>query len=123
MSTSGRAKQKYTRDEIIDILKRNMPVYRDDEKFVQYIVDLATYLVEYRLNLAQEAERAQAALAPTDTQARRRNSLSRTYQRDMELQGVLKKHATKIDEKTTCRMCGAPTGGRLVCFHCGSMTF
>ncbi len=121
MSTSGRAKQKFTRDEIIDILKRNMPVYRDDDKFVQYIVDLGTYLVEYRLNLAQEAERAQAAL--TEAQANTRRSLSRTYDRDVELLGVLQKHATKLDNKSTCKMCGAPTSGRHVCFHCGSMTF
>lgn len=121
MSTSGRARQKFTRDEIIEILKRNMPVYRDDETFVQYIVDLATYLVEYRINLNEEMQRIQAA--STESQDSRRRSLSKTYKRDVELLGVLSKHASKPDEKSTCRMCGAPTGGRLVCFHCGSMTF
>ena len=121
MSISGRTKQKFSRDEIIEILKRNMPIYREDEKFVQYIVDLATYLVEYRVNQIEEAERVQAAV--TEAQQNKRRSLSRTFQRDVELQGVLRKHATKLDSNSMCRMCGAPTQGRLVCFHCGSMTF
>ncbi len=121
MSTSGKAKQKFTRDEIIEILKRNMPAFREDDKFVQYIVDLATYLVEYRIQQSEEVERAKAAL--TADQENRRRSLSRTYQRDVELLGVLSKHATKLDQKSTCRMCGAPINGRLVCFHCGSMAF
>lgn len=121
MSTSGRSKQKFTRDEIIEILKRNMSVYREDEKFVQYIVDLATYLVEYRLNLAREAERVKEAL--TEAQSRRQTILSRTYQRDVELHGVLLKHASKPEIKASCRMCGAPVNGRMVCFHCGNMTF
>lgn len=40
------AKETFSRDEILDILRRNVELYRNEPTFVNYIVDLAMYLLE-----------------------------------------------------------------------------
>ncbi|GAG37380.1 unnamed protein product, partial [marine sediment metagenome] len=42
------AKKKLSKDEIIDIMKRNVDLYKNEPDFVNYIVDLAMYLLENR---------------------------------------------------------------------------
>jgi len=113
-----RGKQKYTRDELIDILKRNAHVFKDDEAFTQYIIDLATFLVEYRLHVARETS---APVNDPYKPSPKPMWLSRTRERDQELNRVLKKHATPRDPDAHCRMCGGPTGGDITCPNCGNM--
>lgn len=114
----SRGKQKYSRDELIDILKRNASVYKDDEVFTQYVIDLATFLVEYRVRVSRET----APEAESDTGRLKRQWISRTQDRDEELEKVLRKHATAARPDATCKMCGAPTHGKMTCPHCGNMT-
>lgn len=45
------AKESLTREEILDILRRNVKLYKNEPEFVNYIVDLALYLLE---NVAHE---------------------------------------------------------------------
>ncbi|MDK2973467.1 MAG: hypothetical protein PWP23_3222 [Candidatus Sumerlaeota bacterium] len=40
------AKQSFTREEIVDILQRNVTLFRDDANFAEYIVELTMYLVD-----------------------------------------------------------------------------
>jgi len=47
------AKETLTREEIIDILRRNVKLYKNEPEFVNYIVDLALYLLE---SLADQEE-------------------------------------------------------------------
>lgn len=118
MSGFLKGKQKYTRDELLDILKRNVNVFKDDEIFTQYMIDLAAFLVEYRNHFA----RVKAQQAPvTETGEIKRQWLSRTRERDQELERVLSKHASSAGPDANCRMCGAPTGGQMTCPHCGNM--
>lgn len=130
------SKQKFSKEEIIEILKRNVSLFKDEEEFVQYIVDLAFYLVENRLLSATELP-AEGRKRPSEKKRTvhhaahgpieglipdQRKDLRRTRTRDEELYGVLKKHATRA-ESPLCRMCGAETNGRAVCAMCGNMTF
>ena len=114
----ARGKQKYTRDEVIEVLKRNTSVFKDDEVFTQYIIDLASFLIEYRLLVARTMK---PATPPTETGEYKRKWLSRTSDRDKELGDVLKKHTSPIDPRATCKMCGGPTGGNILCPTCGGM--
>ena len=130
--TFKRGKQKFTKGEIIDILKRNVSLFRDEDEFVQYIVDLAMYLVEHRLYNTSEAgeggneeKNAPEVISPTRTPEgieKRSDRFTRTRERDKELYRVLKKHSTRSDARTNCRMCGAPTGGAAICPNCGNMS-
>ncbi|MDX2175263.1 MAG: hypothetical protein SF028_02225 [Candidatus Sumerlaeia bacterium] len=40
------AREHFTKDEIIDILKRNVSLYKNERDFVEYIANLAAYLAE-----------------------------------------------------------------------------
>jgi hypothetical protein len=111
----ARGKQKYTREEIIEILKRNTTLFKDDEVFTQYIIDLASFLIEYRLFVERSKPPAPAEVVD------QRKWLSRTSDRNKELGDVLKKHASHIDTRATCKMCGGPTGGSILCPNCGGM--
>jgi rubrerythrin len=130
--TFKRGKQKFTKEEIIDILKRNVSLFRDEDEFVEYIVNLAMYLVEHRLMSATEAE----ARANNDTPLppgppvpqnpaieKRPERYTRNRERDQELYRALRKHSTRSDVEPNCRMCGAPTRGRAICPNCGNMAF
>ncbi len=37
-----------TKEEIIEILRKNVELYKDEPEFVEYIVNLAIYLIEYQ---------------------------------------------------------------------------
>ena len=113
----ARGKQKYSRDEVIEILKRNTSVFKDDEVFTQYIIDLAAFLIEYRLLM----ERTKKPVPPTESGEYKRKWLSRTSDRDKELSDALKKHTSPIDVRAACKMCGGPTGGNILCPTCGGM--
>ena len=41
------AKKSFARDEIVEILQKNVELYKGDPNFTSYIVDLTLYLVEY----------------------------------------------------------------------------
>jgi hypothetical protein len=119
--TFKKGKQKFSKEEIIDILKRNVALFKDEEEFVQYVVDLATYLIEHRIQTSSTTPDPTAtdpgsAIMP-------RKDLWRTRERDQELYGVLKKHAPHGQRPANCRMCGAPTRGLVTCPNCGNMSF
>jgi hypothetical protein len=40
------AQQAFTKDDIIDILKRNVTLYKNEAEFVEYIVNLSLYLID-----------------------------------------------------------------------------
>ncbi len=122
--TFKKGKQKFAKEEIIDILKRNVNLFRDEEEFVQYIVDLAMYLVEHRLQTQTEAgERTYSPFATPVGIEKRQEQFKRTRGRDEELLQVLKKHSTRHDAVLHCRMCGSQVIGRATCPNCGNMTF
>ncbi len=40
------AKENFSKDEVLEILRRNVALYKDEREFVEYIVELATYLID-----------------------------------------------------------------------------
>lgn len=44
------ARQSFNREEILDIIRRNVALYKDEEGFVEYLTDLAAYLFQYALD-------------------------------------------------------------------------
>jgi hypothetical protein len=112
-----KGKQKYSRDELIEVLKRNVNVFKDDDVFTQYIIDLAAFLVEYRNRFGPTKTPA------PDMESNRQNRqwLSRVKEGDLELERVLRQHASVAGVNATCKMCGAPTAGLMTCPHCRNM--
>ncbi|MBX3729118.1 MAG: hypothetical protein KF858_08015 [Candidatus Sumerlaeia bacterium] len=54
------AKQTFTREEIVDILQRNVSLYQNEPGFVAYITDLALYLIDQAYVVAGERPRGLA---------------------------------------------------------------
>ena len=118
--TFKKGKQKFSKEEIIDILKRNVALFKDEEDFVQYIVDLATYLIEHRIQTSATPDPTESEVPSAIVT---RKELWRTRERDEELYGVLKKHSPYSRRPANCKMCGAPTRGLVTCPNCGNMSF
>lgn len=108
------ANQKYSREELIEILRRHLHAFKDDEQFSQSIMDIAAFLVEYRAY-----KRRHAGEVSTDTGEQRRRWLRSTEQRDEEIKLIMERYSTERPQH--CKLCGAPTSGHALCPNCGNM--
>lgn len=59
-------KEKFTKEEIIDILKRNVSLYKDEKEFVDYIVNLAMFLMDQYYERLEEERRSGDGIALFD---------------------------------------------------------
>lgn len=105
---------KYTREELLEVVRRHVHAYKDDEKFAQSIMDIAEFLVEYRAY-----KRRHEPEPDTTTGEQRRRWLRTTEQRDEELKLILQRH--NRERPANCRLCGAPTDNHVMCPACGNM--
>ncbi len=105
-------KKTLSKDEVIEILRANARLFKDEPEFVTYIVDLAIYLLEHCLE--REGGNAKSPAPPFIA-----------TQKDLkEIMGVFERFASaKKDTKRACPMCGAPVEGRRKCPNCDAMTF
>ncbi len=100
-------KRTLTKDEIIDILRRNARLFKDEPEFVNYIVDLAMYLIEQYLDRGAEKQ------APFRATAK-------------EIKDVYKAFEKFTGSKTPariCPICGSFVEGKRRCPNCNGMTF
>ena len=102
----------------MEVLRRHLHAYKDDEEFAQNIMDCAAFLVEYR---AYKRRHLPDPAGETPTGEQRRRYLRSTEQRDEEIKLVLEKYENK--RRPDCRLCGAPTDGHALCPNCGNMAF
>lgn len=107
---------RFTRDELIEIVRRHVHAYKDDEIFAQAIMDMAAFLAEYR---AYKRVHLPSDSAETATGEMRRRWLRATEERDEELKIILQRYQN--NRPTNCKMCGAPTDGHAMCPTCGNM--
>lgn len=111
-------KAKLSREEVIEILRKHLHAYKDDEQFAQSIMDCAAFIVEYR---AYKRGHLPDPSAETATGEQRRRFLRKTEQRDEELKLIMERYDQQRPKD--CRLCGAPTGGHAMCPNCGNMAF
>lgn len=107
-------RKKLSKEEIIEILRRNARLFKDEPEFVNYIVDLAMYLIENHL----EKEPGEGADA-SDRQKR----LAAKEKEIRAIYSVFERFSTGKTPPKMCPMCGAPTEGRRKCPNCDAMTF
>ena len=108
--------QKYSREELIEVLRRHLHAYKDDEQFARSIMDIAAFLVEYR---AYKRRHMPDNGLNSETGEQRRRWLRSTEQLDEELKVILDRYDTR--RPATCKLCGAPTEGKAMCPNCGNM--
>ncbi len=103
-------KKTLSKDEIIDILRRNARLFKDEPDFVNYIVDLAMYLLEEMLDLKAENR----------TPATRFKATSKDIK---DIHKVFDRFTTAQASPRMCPICGSPVEGKRKCPNCDSMTF
>jgi ribosomal protein L32 len=94
-------------DLLIATIKRHVALLREDPEFVNYILNLAMYLLEVNrgtvpIEQIPEPQPGQRAAMASSSQA--------------QLSAAAKPPSTDA-----CPICGAATAGRRVCPHCGHM--
>jgi len=105
------AKKSFTRDEIIEILKKNVDLYKNEAGFPSYIVDLALYLVEYGYKREDDP---QPALSDKSMGFLSSSSSQKVYK--------VFRAPSSGDTSKFCPFCGAPlTGDEGKCIQCGNI--
>jgi Ribosomal L32p protein family len=93
-----------TTEALVASIRRHVPLLRSDPEFINYILNLALYLLEQRDSKAALPEPRQGDPAQVTPTTR-----------------ALLEGAAKPPESNTCHICGSPTEGKRVCPHCGHM--
>lgn len=128
-----KTRRKLSRQQVIDILERNVALYKDEQQFVHYLVELAVYLMEYEYDWAEsglappmqvttEANPPQPVkeqATPGGTPPPRDNDPNRGNGRNV---------SSKLQSRTitpgphTCPYCGNDVGAALICPSCKNLT-
>ena len=103
------AKKQFSREEIIEILQKNVDLYKGESNFASYITDLALYLVEYGYKREEES-------APP-------------VEKGVSFQGAKSQKVYKVfrapstgETAKYCPFCGAPlTSDAVKCYQCGNI--
>ncbi len=127
--TYKKGKQQFTKEEIIEILRRNVNLFKDEDEFVDYIVELALYLVEHRMQSQTEATDGTIPAASGADGEEVFEKRHEPFQRgsfwgtDAEIHGMLERHVREPQaELIMCRVCGAMVPrDRKTCPICASM--
>jgi hypothetical protein len=107
--TVSQPKKRLSKDEVIEILRRNAKLFKNEPEFVTYIVDLAMYLIENFL----DQEDPSKTPVPFNVSPKEIKAVHQIFER----------FATERFHKRTCPMCGCPTEGKRKCPNCDAMTF
>ena len=138
-------RRKLNRTQIIDILERNVALYKDEPVFVRYLIELAVYLMEFEYNWTDsDAPRPDFKTPPEreittgalEEHARRTtedhsaavtthgHSTDNERGSDTSSKKPLSilKAATLNPRHKTCLHCGADVGELLICPTCRNLT-
>jgi len=115
-------KQKYTRDEVIEILRRNLTALKDDAVFSDYIINVAMFLVEHQMYKRSQTPPLTGQNGVSESEQMRRAWLKNNHDRDFDLYKVFQKYAPARGNESACRMCGSPTKGAITCPACGNLS-
>jgi hypothetical protein len=111
-------RRKLNRAQIIDILERNVALYKDDADFVHYLVELAVYLMEYEYDWSESEVAAPAAKAAgpdgNNTPVEERPPARRIF--STVNPGFLGQ------ARKSCPYCGVAVGDLLICPSCHNLT-
>lgn len=115
------AKKNFNKEEIIDILKKNVALYKSEPEFINYIVELAMYLIEcqYEKRIEQPSIEEQKDGMPNLKDVENKdNKLSE--QSAKRIYKAFRSYAPNVQDMH-CHLCGAPTYGKRKCPNCGNM--
>jgi rubrerythrin len=107
-------KKTLNKEEIIEILRRNARLFKDEPEFINYIVDLAIYLLENFVESKKTHHKSTAIEAA---------AFRATPQELKKAYLALEKFTAKKPLVRSCPICGAAVEGKRRCPNCNAMTF
>jgi hypothetical protein len=113
-----KARRKLTRAQVQDILERNVKLYKDEDSFITYLVDLAIYLLEYEYNwdesYAQPPEHIENAPDPPVKRV-----IDRFTREDgTEIIKLVSRPVERRRDPRPCPNCGSIVQDEAVCPRC-----
>lgn len=125
-SKTGR---KLSRAQVQEILERNCRLYKDENTFVPYLVELAMYLLEYEYDWTDSGAPAPSKFADprlTDfkktpiTAPKSSDPLTKPLAGMKQISTIRPRSMTPRNR--ICPHCGQAVGDELLCPHCQNMT-
>ena len=114
-----KVRRKLTRKQIQEILERNLKLYRDEDSFITYLVDLALYLVEFEYNW-EESNSPPPQLAPSPEELA--PVAGKVTKGNAKIYHLINETPVDKDSGRQCPHCGAPIGDDLICPNCRNLT-
>jgi len=115
--TKAKARRKLSRTQVIDILERNVELYKDEDLFVRYLVELAVYLMEYEYNWED------AAVETPNLPERPNGHRPQIEKRDNKIIfSMLTPTSQRSQSRHFCPFCGTEVGELLICPSCRNLT-
>ena len=104
---------RLSRTEISDILKRNFDLYKDEPNFVDYLVELAIYLIQYQFDPKKEE-------APTNSRELEDDIAPAIEAEGARVVSSLTNMRPRTSNNRMCPICGIMgTGAGQACPGCG----
>ncbi|MBI3735479.1 hypothetical protein HY256_03090 [Candidatus Sumerlaeota bacterium] len=114
----GKTARKLSRAQVMEILERNCRLYKDENTFVPYLVELALYLLEYEYDWGESG--APPPKFPGSADGGRGSSLAPP--RPSAKPGVQIRPAAITPGSRNCPHCGTAIGDELICPSCRNLT-
>lgn len=134
-----RVRRKLSRSQIVEILERNVTLYKNNDDFVHYLVELGLYLLEYEYDWSERAgsqppphirkrgEGEAEAAAVQDEEPLKPAGEAKPVAENKSVEGKLISPAIHVSSphvsvKRKCPFCGTEVGDALVCHKCKNLT-
>ena len=115
--SKAKARRKLNRSQILDILERNVELYKDEDLFVHYLVELAIYLMEYEYNWDD------SDATPPNLPERPNGHRPMVEKRDNKMIfSMLTPTSQRSKTRHFCPFCGTEVGELLICPSCRNLT-
>lgn len=113
-----KARRKLTRAQVQEILERNSKLYKDEDSFITYLVDLAIYLLEYEYNWEESYAQPPEHIEKIQTLPPKRVADKFTREDGSEIIRLVSPPVSRRRESRPCPSCGTVIADETICPHC-----
>ncbi|MCE5230074.1 hypothetical protein LLG95_10815 [bacterium] len=114
-----RPRRKLNRAQIAEILERNVQLYKGEESFVHYLIDLALYLLEYEYDWSQSGTDPRQNTTGSGNTTGNKTDPEKAAPRVVSIQS---NSSSLKPLRRTCPYCGSLVGDALECPSCHNLT-
>ena len=119
-----KARRRLSRDRIQEIIERNLSLYKGEDSFIPYLVELTIYLVEYEYDWSQSQTEAPEDL-PEDPKIPERiaHDIVEILDDPTDNLGPIIEPTSETPVDVDCPHCGASIQSTIyICPGCGNLT-